>query len=263
VTDLADCHVHSQFSYDAPDGSMESSCERGVRLGVPAIAFTEHANYVPGAPPLDVRAFAESVDRCRRRFPALNVLAGVELGEPHRFPAEVDALLNSYPFDLVLGSCHSIPVDGRLVEIGDEGTLEPDVADENVRSFFAETLALVQSAPAFAALAHLDYPKRYWPHDRLRYSELDFEAEYRGVLATAAAAGLALEINTDCGDLAHGPCPDLVVVRWWRELGGRAVSFGSDAHRPDDVVAGLKVAAAIAESTGFRPAANELGFWFL
>jgi hypothetical protein len=76
----------------------------------------------------------------------------------------------------------------------------PDIADENVRSFFAETLALVQSAPAFAALAHLDYPKRYWPHDRLRYSELDFEAEYRGVLATAAAVRPALEINTDCGD---------------------------------------------------------------
>jgi hypothetical protein len=49
VTDLADCHVHSQFSYDAPDGSMESSCERAVRLGVPAIAFTEHADYVPRA----------------------------------------------------------------------------------------------------------------------------------------------------------------------------------------------------------------------
>jgi hypothetical protein len=77
--------------------------------------------------------------------------------------------------------------------------LEPDIADQNVRSFFAETLAFVQSAPAFAALAHLDYPKRYWPHDRLRYSELDFEAEYRGVLTTAAAARPALEINTDWG----------------------------------------------------------------
>jgi hypothetical protein len=98
----------------------------------------------------------------------------------------------------------------------------PDIADENVRSFFAETLALVQSAPAFAALAHLDYPKRYWPHDRLRYSELDFEAEYRGVLATAAAARPALEINTDCGDLAYGPCPDAVVVRLWREVGARS-----------------------------------------
>jgi hypothetical protein len=102
----------------------------------------------------------------------------------------------------------------------------PDIADENVRSFFAETLALVQSAPAFAALAHLDYPKRYWPHDRLRYSELDFEAEYRGVLATAAAARPALEINTDCGDLAYGPCPDAIVVRLWREVGARAISFG-------------------------------------
>jgi histidinol-phosphatase (PHP family) len=259
---LPDAHVHSEFSYDAPEGSMESSCERAVRLGVPMIAFTEHADYMPGAPPLDVERFAESVDRCRTLFPSLRIAAGVELGEPHRFAAEAEALLKSYPFDLVLGSCHSIPVNGALVAIGDEGTLEASVADENVRSFFAETLALVEAAPTFAALTHLDYPKRYWPHNKVSYSERDFQDEYRAVLASAASAGLALEINTDSGDLTHGPCPDAVVVRWWRDAGGPAVSFGSDAHRPDDLIAGFAIAAAIAESAGFRAAGHDFGFWF-
>jgi histidinol-phosphatase (PHP family) len=258
---LPDNHVHSEFSYDAAEGSMQLSCERAVRLGVPMVAFTEHADYVPGAPPLDVERFAESVDRCRTQFRALRVVAGVELGEPHRFAAEAEALVKSYPFELVLGSCHSIPVDGDLVAIGDEGTLDVHVAHENVRSFFAETLSLVESAPTFAVLAHLDYPKRDWPHDKVGYSERDFEEEYRAVLAAAASAGLALEINTDSGDLAHGPCPDAVVVHWWREVGGPAVSFGSDAHRPDDVITGFPVAASIAEAAGFRPAAHDFGFW--
>jgi histidinol-phosphatase (PHP family) len=258
---LPDAHVHFEFSYDAPEGSMESSCERAVHLGVPMVAFTEHADYVPGVASLDVAGFAESVDRCRTLFPALRVAAGVELGEPHRFQTEADALLRSYPFDLVLGSCHSIPVNGHLVAIGDEGTLDPSVAHENVRSFFAETLALIESAPTFAALTHVDYPKRYWPHDKVLYSERDFEEEYRAVLAAAASSGLALEINSDSGNLGHGPCPGSVVVRWWRDVGGRAVSFGSDAHRPDDLIAGFDVAAAIADSTGFRPAGHDFGFW--
>jgi histidinol-phosphatase (PHP family) len=119
----------------------------------------------------------------------------------------------------------------------------------------------VRQAPLFAALTHLDCPKRYWPHDRLPYTERDFEEEYRAVLKEASRAGMALEINTDSGALNHGPFPGPVVVRWWREAGGSAVSFASDAHEPSDIMAGFDVVADIAEGSGFRPATHEFGFW--
>jgi histidinol-phosphatase (PHP family) len=256
-----DLHVHTQFSYDAPEGSMERSCRRALEIGLPAIAFTEHADHVADAEPFDVERYAESVERCRATFPGLTILSGVELGEPHRFRAESDALLAGYPFDLVLGSCHSILLDDRLVWIGTDETLHPDVAHASVRSFFRETLALVEDAPIFASLTHLDYPKRYWPHDALAYREEEFEEEYRAVLAAAAAADIALEINTEPTSSRYGPCPGARVVRWWREAGGRALSFGSDAHRPDDVASGLELAAAIARAEGFRDARHGLGFW--
>jgi histidinol-phosphatase (PHP family) len=257
-----DLHVHTGFSYDAPHGSMEGSCRRAVELGLPAVAFTEHADFLPDAPALDVDAYAEEVARCRALFPTLRILSGVELGEPHRFRGEAERLLRRHPFDLVLGSCHSIPVGDRLVWIGMEETLHPDVANVSVRRFFAETLALVEGAPIFAALTHLDYPKRYWPHDALPYVERSFEEEYRAVLAAAARAGLALEINTEPHSAAHGPCPGPEVVGWWREAGGRAVSFGSDAHRPEDVAWGVQVAASIAGAAGFRRRGDGVGFWW-
>jgi hypothetical protein len=135
---ISDLHVHTEWSYDAPEGSMERTCRRAVDLGVPVVAFTEHADFDPPATEFDVDGYLESIERCRGRFSELRILTGVELGEPHRFPARAKALLGRHPFDLVLGSCHCIPVGDRLVDIGDEGTLEPQVARENVHAFFAE-----------------------------------------------------------------------------------------------------------------------------
>jgi histidinol-phosphatase (PHP family) len=41
----ADSHVHTEWSWDAPDGSMARTCQRAVEMGLPAVAFTEHADY--------------------------------------------------------------------------------------------------------------------------------------------------------------------------------------------------------------------------
>ena len=43
----ADSHVHSQWSWDALAGSMEGTCRRAVEIGLPAVAFTEHADFTP------------------------------------------------------------------------------------------------------------------------------------------------------------------------------------------------------------------------
>ena len=258
---FTDLHVHTEWSHDAPNGSMEETCRRAVELGAPMVAFTDHADWGDPTLPLDSDGYMECVERCRTAFPGLRILTGVELGDAHRFRSEADALLKTHQFDLVLGSCHRISIEQRLVFIGAEGTLDPAVAKDNVRVFFAETLDLVEQTPIFATLTHLDYPKRFWPHHLLAYVEGDFEEEYRAVLRAACDAGIALEINSNLGWLEHGPCPGPEVVRWWWEVGGSAVSFGSDAHDPTTILAGFDTVAGIAEAAGFRPANHDFGLW--
>lgn len=256
-----DLHVHTEWSWDAARGSMEQSCQRALDLGLPAIAFTEHADWVQvhqGQRPVDVHGYLDAVERCRVKFKNLRIRTGVELGEPHWFPAETAELLAAGAIDQVHGSVHCIRVDGEMIDASqfrDRGDIDFSQA---VREYFRETLALVESDLAFESVAHLDYPKRYWKDGSKPYKEKEYEEEIRAVLKASAKSGRVLEVNTTRG---HTLCPDLTVVRWWREEGGQAVQYGSDAHQADKVAEGFKVATQMVQSAGFKPPADPTGLW--
>jgi histidinol-phosphatase (PHP family) len=266
VAQPADLHVHSQFSWDAPHGDMEATCRRAVEIGLPGVAFTEHADFTGGGypdfHPLDVTAYLTEVDRCRALFPGLRILSGVELGQPHLFPVEAAALLASAHLDRVLGSVHCVPWRGELTDVSRDGVLAQECAAATFRAYLAGMLALVESSQPFEVLAHFDYPKRFWPHDDLPYREDDFEDEIRAVLRGAAARGSTLELNTTRGaEPRRGLCPGPTVLRWWVEEGGRRLCFGSDAHDAGRIARGFRVAGELAEAAGFRPSDDPTAGW--
>lgn len=269
---LPDNHVHSQWSYDTgPDASMAAACARAVELGLPSVAFTEHLDFTaagPGDPvtaagvvphasammrPLDVPGYLAAVAECRDRFPALRILSGVEAGEPHLFAASAGAVLGSGRFDRVLGSVHAVPTAGELVYTG--WLLRREPPDQLMRRYFAEVVAMIEGSGLFEVLAHLDFPRRYWPGSAGEYAEAAFEEEYRAVLRALAASGRVLELNT------ASPLVSVSLLRWWAEEGGTALSFGSDAHLPWHVGARFQDAAGIAAAAGFRPGRDPFDFW--
>jgi histidinol-phosphatase (PHP family) len=244
---------------------MEATCRRAQEYGLPAIAFTEHADFVTiheSQHELDVRGYLDCIERCRTTFPGLRILSGVELGEPHLFPERTAAVLSAGPLDRVLGSVHCIRVDGRPRDLSERGLMTPQAAPRHFSTYLAEVLALVRSSQPFEVLAHLDYPRRYWPHVELQLDEADFEDEYRAILGEAARRGTVLEVNTTRGtEGPRGLCPGPRVIGWWREEGGEQVSFGSDSHEPSKIAAGFAAAAAVVEAAGFRPSADPVEHW--
>lgn len=89
-----DSHVHTEWSWDSPNGAMQATCARAAELGLPALAFTDHMDFDPWqveegeldgvehlktfltednsavAPPLmDADGYLECVERCRGQFP--------------------------------------------------------------------------------------------------------------------------------------------------------------------------------------------------
>jgi histidinol-phosphatase (PHP family) len=248
---------------------------------LPAVAFTEHFDLTrwvipPGAradkvlhghrideggrfnpPAFDVDGYREALERCQAQFPELDILSGVELGEPHWFSDQTADLLAGGAFDRVLGSLHSLMIDDRPWIIDTlAGAGAPPGIDFGavVREYLLEALRMVEANDDFAVLAHIDYPARYWPVERGGFPAARFEEEFRAVLKALAASGRALEVNT------RRPL-EQVVVRWWHEAGGDAVSFGSDAHRPAAVAAGFRDAVAMVEAAGFRPGRHPFDLW--
>jgi len=240
---------------------MEESCRRALEIGLPAIAFTEHADWAlvhKGQHSVDLDGYFQAIERCRAMFSGLRILTGVELGEPHWFPDKSAAVLAAGPLDKVLGSIHCIRLHGGMLDASQFRTQKGIDFPAAVREYFRELLAMVESGQAFETLAHLDYPKRYWLDGEAPYQEKDYEEEIRAILSAAARTGRVLEVNTTRG---HTLCPDLTVVRWWRELGGQAVQYGSDAHQPDKVGEGFLIATQMVESAGFKPARDPVSLW--
>jgi histidinol-phosphatase (PHP family) len=264
-----DSHVHTQFSWDAEFGSMEAACQRAVDIGLSTIAFTEHFDPTPWElspeqiehvppfframfppegvfvpPPPDMDAYTASIEQCRERFPELRILTGIELGEPHWWSAQTAAILARGNFDRVLGSVHTVRVDGRMEY--SERLFEKKAPDDVIHTYLAEVLRLVESSEPFSILAHIDYPVRGWPTATAGpYNPARFEDEHRTVLKALAKSGRLLELNTTI------PLNQLV-LRWWKECDGAIVSIGSDAHEPRDVARRFAEVSAMVQAEGLR-----------
>lgn len=242
-------------------------------MGLPAVAFTEHVDFTPfragflaekfghlvtdgtlTAPELDVVGYLESVEKCRAKYPDLRILTGMEVGQPHRHPAELADLLAQGTFDRVIGSLHCLP-DGD--EFAEPWELFPHYpADAVFREYLAEIPRMVAGSDVFQTFGHIDYPVRSWPEALGPFDPKAFEDELRQTLRTLAVGERALEINTRL------PL-DATILAWWREEGGQRVTFGSDAHLPQALGAGLAEAAATAQAHGFRPDTNPEKAWIL
>lgn len=278
----ADSHVHSEFSWDTGGpahaaGRMEATCARAVRIGLPALFFTEHLDLEPAwwtdredmepqvahlvgddgvisLPPFDADGYLAAIARCRERFPQLRIGTGLEFGQPHLRIGAAESLLGDLPvrFDRILGSLHTVPVGERRLE--PNSLVRCREPYRMVRDYLAEIPAMAASDAPFTVVTHLDYPLRYWPEEEV--GPVDprvVEEEYRHALRVVADSGRALELNT------RRLWPWLLT--WFVEEGGAAVSFGSDAHEPAVLAHGLPEAAAMAEAHGFRPGPRPEDLW--
>ena len=161
-------------------------------------------------------------------------------------------MLGAGRFDRVLGSLHALPDRGSFAE--PPGLLEHRDPGEVLRDYLAEVPRVVAGSAVFAVFAHIDFVVRFWPAAAGPFDPYPFEADFRHALRALAAGDRALEVNTN---LPLRP----EIVRWWREEGGAAVSFGSDAHLPTELATGFHEAAHMVEAHGFRPGRTPSDLW--
>ena len=277
----ADSHVHSEWSWDTGGpgsdavGRMRATCEQALRIGLPALFFTEHLD-IPGTwraepedllphqrhyvqadglvvfEPLDIDGYFDSIDRMRQEFADLQILTGVEFGQPHLFEAEARALVDLGRFDRVNGSLHTLDIGGGRAEPSRLFREHP--AADVMTAYLEEIPVMVSGSSAFDVFTHIDYALRHWPADEAGpFDPRRFEDGIRTGMRAIAESGRALELNTR--RLWSW------VVQWWAEEGGRTISFASDAHTPDAIASSFPEAVILAEAFGFRQGAGAADLW--
>ncbi len=230
---------------------MAEMCRRAVELRIPEIGFAEHYDLHPDESPRDwfrVESWKEELARCRLQFSGqLEIRAGIEIGEPHFFRAEMETMLAKAPFDFVIGSLHWID---RKTVFDIRYFNRP--AAEAFGLYFQE-LERMTRAGGFDVLGHFDVPLRtgfdvYGSYDPRSYEDL-----IRPVLRNCIERSIALEINTSGMRRPAGMLiPGREILCWYREMGGKLVTLGSDAHRPEHLALHLDAAVEALRESGFH-----------
>lgn len=257
---LYDQHLHSNLSVDSQSDPGEI-VRRAIRIGLAGVTFTEHFDTHASEWDIcvyDYERIARAVAGLREQFgDQIFIGHGIEVDyQLDRMPYILDHVTN-HRFDLVILAVHFF--DNRaLHRRSDWGRMPPDAA---TRAYLATVLEAAQQVlelgrrgqRPFDVLAHLDLVKRYTQRYFGSYDVASHRATVDSILQTCLAADLVPELN--CSSLRQS-LPETLPADWavrrYAELGGRALSLGSDAHALDHVGVDLEQGAALLQQNGIE-----------
>lgn len=230
---MFDYHVHSRVSFDGHDSGL-ALAQAARNAGLREICFTDHVDYDPrgimGIMAFDTQSYNTEYDGLE--LPGLKIRRGMEFGMTPENREQFETDLLRRPFDFVLGSVHF--VDGLDVYYRDYW--QGKTVFQAERQYLEEVLACVRNQDAFDVLGHLTFIGKTPVHPAPRC--VPYEAHRQildEILSTLARKGKGLELNTSGVDRCGGFLPTADYFRRFRELGGKIVTIGSDAHRCDRV----------------------------
>jgi histidinol-phosphatase (PHP family) len=249
-----DSHLHTSLSPDS-DVPIDKYAAQAVERRIGEIAITDHVDFDPRSPAYAYASFGarerqvrEAAERWAER--GVQIRFGTEITYDGAFEDDIRDHLRDHLYDFVIGSVHvgpDSPYHAKVVE----GWVQGRSMNEIVRPYFDEVAAAARSG-LFDTIGHLDFIKRYvHPHR----SAADFAAPelYETLLRALVEAGVGLEINTSGLRQSPGETyPAAPIVALFRDLGGRELTSGSDAHQADSFAFGLDDGYRVARGAGFR-----------
>lgn len=246
----SDYHMHTHLCHHA-EGEPSDLARRAVELGMEEIGVSEH-NPMPRDDFDNWRMhlgrmddYLASLEEARRRYPGLRILAALEVDYLPGQEGWIRTLAARHPWDYFIGSVHY--VDGGW-DIDNPTKLDQwrkrDAFD--VWKAYFDRLTDAAASGLFQIIGHPDLPKKF------RFVPTrDCTPLFERFLDTAAGHGVAIEINTaglrkDCREMY--PSPAFLRLASAR---GVPLTFGSDAHRPEEVGADFAEAVRLARECGY------------
>lgn len=249
---LIDHHMHTQASPDAdPNLSMEDYIRKAIECNYPGVMFTDHVDYDFAAPifseQIDYSQYYSQILKLRKQY-NLPILMGVEMGYQPHLNAKIDALLNEFPFDLVILSIHM--GDGLDLYNGD--FFKGKTQNEAYMRYFEIVLDTVQNYENFDIFGHIDYIIRYGVFKNKIYDFDTFKPIITEILKIIIRNNKGIEVNTSGYRYGLGVThPILELLKLYKSLGGKILTLGSDAHYLKDYQRDFDEALRLIRLAGF------------
>ncbi len=255
----ADMHTHTKFS---PDGrsDMVAMIERAIALGLTHYGISEHFDYeyermhyrIDGkpVPPIDAPAYFARARALQQRYAdKIRIFVGAEFGFDHdsRMLERYCQTAELYRPDFIINSVHtSLGADSYF----------PDYFQGRSKAFayngyLYRVLESLDAPYPYDIVAHIGYCSRNapYPDPKLRYC--DFADVLDAILRKIIAKNKILEINTSSKTAGSPFLPDIDILSRYYELGGRNVSFASDAHDTSRIGEKRELVCEALRSIGF------------
>ena len=225
--------MHCSFSTDS-DAAPETQVLSAIEKGLTGITFTDHLD--PDFPDeeymFDRGEYFDVLLPLKAKYKGkIEIYIGVEIGLRTDQKDLLQTLANEKPYDFIVGSVHVVDgFDPYYKKYWDKyGT------EVGLRRYFETMAECVEQMDFYDSLGHIDYIYRYAP-DADRYPIENYAELIDRILKVLIQKNKALELNTAGWkyDLEYPhPCP--YILKRYRELGGRIITLGSDAHAPEHI----------------------------
>lgn len=249
---MKDCHVHTKISHDGIS-SMAEYLEVAKTKGVDEITFTEHYDIYDGLKTnlktLDVKHYQNEylnyTDNAK-----VKVNFGIEIGLQPDTVEPIRSMVKQYPFDFIIGSSH---ITCKKDMAMDNSFFEGYTRKEAYLRYFKEVLQNIKLYDdEFDVYGHLDYVVRYGGYAEKKIDYQEFKEILDEILIQLIKKDKGIEINTSGIRYGLGnPHPNIDIVKRYKELGGKIITIGSDAHKVDDLAKDFDVAYELLKKAGF------------
>lgn len=230
---MFDCHIHTDFSTDSKM-KIEDAIRVSNDLGI-GLIITDHMDYkhhIPGEFIFDPDQYFNEYEKYRND----KLLLGVEIGFREDSLEEIKNLKNDYPFDFIIGSIHVV----NKMDIYYKEYYIGKSKEQAYEEYLKAILLLVKHYDLYDSLGHMDYITRYSLYEDKGLYYRDFPDLIDEILKEIAYAEKAIEINTRKIHDKKTADNFIEILKRFKELGGKYITIGSDAHKAEDIAINFK-----------------------
>ncbi|MGB9601954.1 MAG: histidinol-phosphatase HisJ family protein [Limisphaerales bacterium] len=245
-----DYHMHTPLCKHAV-GDVFQYARRAVEIGLDEIGFSDHAPM-----PRDdfddwrmkfseLEGYVESVLNAQKEFPNIKIRLALEVDFIPGYEDWIEKLSSLNHWDYLIGSVHY--VDNKW-DIDNPGKIEEWKRHNVTEVWERYIMRLTEAANSgfFDIIGHIDLAKKFGHFPQKDCSEL-----FRNFFRTARKNNVLIEINTaglrkDCKEIYPGE-----TILKIAHSEGVGITFGSDAHSPQEVGMNFKEALELAKRCGY------------